>query len=121
VVWNPGKLFRLSLFHNVVALYGVQICTYALPLLTFPYLARVLGPGGWGSVVFSQAIGSVIAIFVEFGFDISASRETSRHRSEPGRLSELISGVLGAKVFLAALCVCGAVFSRRFTPHVAPG
>jgi polysaccharide transporter, PST family len=121
VVWNPGKLFRLSLFHNVVALYGVQICTYALPLLTFPYLARVLGPGGWGSVVFSQAIGSVIAIFVEFGFDISASRETSRHRHEPARLSELISGVLGAKVFLAALCVCGAVFSRRFTHHVAPG
>ena len=105
---------------NVLALYGVQICTYALPLVTFPYLARVLGPSGWGSVVFAQAIGSVIAIFVEYGFDISASRETSRHRDEPKRLSELISGVLGAKLVLSVLCVCGAVFSRRFTHHVAP-
>jgi PST family polysaccharide transporter len=104
----------------VIALYGVQICTYALPLITFPYLARVLGPSGWGSVVFAQVIGAVIAIFVEYGFDISASRETSRHRNEPGLLSELISGVLGAKVLLAALCICGAVFSRRFTHHVAP-
>jgi PST family polysaccharide transporter len=104
----------------VIALYGVQICTYALPLITFPYLARVLGPSGWGSVVFAQAIGAVIAVFVEYGFDISASRETSRHRNEPGLLSELISGVLGAKVLLAALCICGAVFSRRFTHHVAP-
>jgi PST family polysaccharide transporter len=120
VVWNPGKILRRGLVQNVIALYGVQICTYALPLITFPYLARVLGPSGWGSVVFAQAIGAVIAIFVEYGFDISASRETSRHRNEPGLLSELISGVLGAKVLLAALCICGAVFSRRFTHHVAP-
>jgi PST family polysaccharide transporter len=121
VVWNPRKLLRRGLVQNIFALYGVQICTYALPLITFPYLARVLGPSGWGKVVFAQAIGSVIAIFVEYGFDISASRETSRHRHEPGRLSQLISGVLGAKFLLAALCVCGAVFSRRFTHHVAPG
>jgi polysaccharide transporter, PST family len=120
VVWNPGKLLRRGLVQNVIALYGVQICTYALPLITFPYLARVLGPSGWGSVVFAQAIGAVIAVFVEYGFDISGSRETSRHRNEPGLLSELISGVLGAKVLLAALCICGAVFSRRFTHHVAP-
>ena len=57
VVWNPRKLLRRGLVQNIVALYGVQICTYALPLMTFPYLARVLGPSGWGSVVFAQAIG----------------------------------------------------------------
>ena len=120
MVWHPRKLLHGGLVQNVIALYGVQICTYALPLITFPYLARVLGPSGWGSVVFAQAIGAVIAVFVEYGFDISASRETSRHRNEPGLLSELISGVLGAKVLLAALCICGAVFSRRFTHHIAP-
>jgi polysaccharide transporter, PST family len=117
---NPEKHLSSGIVQNVIALYGVQICTYALPVLTIPYLARVLGPSGWGSVVFAQAIGSVIAIFVEYGFDFSASRETSRHRNEPQRLSELISGVVGAKVLLAALCICGAVLSRRFTYHVAP-
>ena len=114
------KLLRSGLVHNVIALYGVQACTYALPLLTFPYLAHVLGPSGWGVVVFAQAIGDVIASVVEYGFDISASRETSRQRSDPKRLSALISGVLGAKVLLAMVCIAGAVFSRRFTHHVAP-
>jgi PST family polysaccharide transporter len=115
-----GKLLRNSFVHNVIALYGVQACTYALPLLTFPYLARVLGPSGWGVVVFAQAIGVVIASVVEYGFDISASRETSRQRDDPQRLSALISGVLGAKSLLALVCVAGALFSRRFTHHVAP-
>jgi PST family polysaccharide transporter len=111
---------RRSFIHNVVALYGVQACTYALPLLTFPYLARVLGPSGWGVVVFAQAIGDVIASVVEYGFDISASRETSRHRDDPQRLSALISGVLGAKSLLAIACIAAAIFSRRFTHHIAP-
>jgi O-antigen/teichoic acid export membrane protein len=95
---DARKMRRRGFIHNVLALYGVQACTYALPLLTFPYLARVLGPSGWGVVVFAQAIGDVTACVVEYGFDISASRETSRHRDEPERLSALISGVLGAKV-----------------------
>jgi PST family polysaccharide transporter len=116
----PKKLFHSGFVHNVIALYGVQAVTYALPLLTFPYLARVLGPSGWGIVLFAQAIGAVIASVVEYGFDISASRETSRQRHEPQRLSELISGVLGAKSLLAMVCVAAAVFSRRFTHHVAP-
>jgi polysaccharide transporter, PST family len=122
---SPSKfslrsLLSSSFVHNVVALYGVQACTYALPLLTFPYLAHVLGPSGWGVVVFAAAIGDVIACVVEYGFDISASRETSRRRNEPQQLSALISGVLGAKSLLAMVCIAGALFSRRFTHHVAP-
>jgi polysaccharide transporter, PST family len=116
----PRKRLRSVFLHNVIALYGVQACTYALPLLTFPYLAHVLGPSGWGAVVFAQAIGVVIASVVEYGFDISASRETSRHRNEPKRLSALISGVLGAKTLLSVVCIAGALSSRRFTHHVAP-
>jgi PST family polysaccharide transporter len=73
-----------------------------------------------GIVVFAQAIGAVIASVVEYGFDISASRQTSQHRHEPQTLSELISGVLGAKSLLAVLCLAGALFSRRFTHHIAP-
>ena len=117
---SPKKLLRSGFVHNVIALYGVQACTYALPLLTFPYLAHVLGPSGWGVVVFAQAIGDVIASVVEYGFDISASRETSRERDHPEKLSALISGVLGAKTILALVCVAGAVLSRPLTHHVAP-
>src|SRR6201996_4745934 len=118
--FNPRKLLRNGFLHNVIALYGVQACTYALPLLTFPYLARVLGPSGWGAVVFAQAIGIVITCVVEYGFDISAARETSLHREDRGRLSELVSGVLAAKTILALVCVAGALFSRRYTYNIAP-
>ena len=57
--FSPKKLLRSDFVHNVIALYGVQACTYALPLLTFPYRAHVLGPSGWGVVRFSQSAGGV--------------------------------------------------------------
>jgi hypothetical protein len=114
------QFLHSRILHSVIALYGVQASTHALPLLTFPYLARVLGPTGWGSVLFAQVIGIVITCVVEYGFDISASRETSIHRDDPDRLSELISGVLGAKAFLAIVCVAATVLSRKFVQNVAP-
>lgn len=114
------KLFRNKILVNVITLYGVQGCTYLLPLITFPYLARVLHPEGWGAVLFAQAIGAFVAIAVEYGFDFSATRETARYEGDKKRLQELIAGVLGAKVVLAAIGVAGALVARPYTLRVAP-
>lgn len=119
VHFNLKKLLPGKVIENVIALYAVQACTYALPLITFPYLARTLGPKGWGAVLFSQAIGALIAIVVEYGFDFSATRETARFRNDKTRLASLIAGVLGAKTLLAALCVAAAVIARPYTLHIA--
>lgn len=118
--FNLGELFRSRILVNIVTLYGVQACTYVLPLITFPYLARVLHPEGWGAVLFSQAIGAMVAIAVEYGFDLSATRETARFSTNKKHLRELVAGVLGAKVALAIVGVACALLVRPFTLRVAP-
>jgi polysaccharide transporter, PST family len=97
-----------------------QGCTYLLPLVTFPYLARVLKPDGWGAVLFSQAIGTVVAICVEYGFDSSVTRETARFPTDKKLLRELIAWVLGAKVVLALAGIAGAMLVRPYILRVAP-
>lgn len=120
MTFEVRKLLRNRILVNVITLYGVQGCTYLLPLITFPYLARVLHPDGWGAVLFAQAIGAIVAILVEYGFDFSATRETARYEGDVKRLRELIAGVLGAKTLLAAIGVAGALLARPLTLHVAP-
>ncbi|MFX9912081.1 oligosaccharide flippase family protein, partial [Acinetobacter baumannii] len=73
-------LLRHGLVQNVLALYGVQIANYLFPLITVPYLARVLGPKGWGMVAFAQAFGQYLMLVVEYGFSLSATREVARSR-----------------------------------------
>lgn len=115
-----GHLLRQKLVRNVITLYAVQACTYVLPVVTFPYLSRVLHPEGWGAVLFAQTIGMIIAIAVEYGFDYSAVRETARYSTDRDRLRTLVAGVLGAKFTLAFAAVLIALAIRPFTLKVAP-
>lgn len=96
-----SKLIRHNLVQNAISLSGVQIASYVIPLVTIPYLARVLGAAGWGLVAFAQAFGSYLALVGEYGFALSGTREIARHRGDLGRLTEVVAGVLGAKVLLA--------------------
>lgn len=74
-----------------------------IPLITYPYLIRVLGKETYGLVVFAQAIVGYLLILVSFGFNISATREISVHRDNKSKLSEIVSSVLIIKGFFFIL------------------
>lgn len=109
-----GNQLHHDLLHNIVALYGVQIANYIFPLIIIPYLARVLGPIGWGTVAMAQAFGQYIALMVEYGFSLSATREVARARNSLNRREELLAGIMGAKVLLAFLAVGIAWVASRW-------
>jgi polysaccharide transporter, PST family len=111
-----SKLFGHTLFQNAISLYGVQAASYIVPLVTIPYLARVLGATGWGLVAFAQAFGSWVALIGEYGFSLSGTREIARYRDEPDRMTEIVAGVLGAKALLAAASIVAAIAAFWLVP-----
>jgi PST family polysaccharide transporter len=104
------------LVRNAASLYGVQICRKLLPLVSVPYLAHVLGPSGWGKVAFVQALGEGIVLVLEFGFNLSATREIARHRESPKTCGDVIAGTLGAQALLSIPAVVGAIIASRYIP-----
>ena len=108
--------FDRSLARNVGSLYGVQFANYLLPLITIPYLTRVLGVATWGLVAFAQAFGAYASIGIEYGFHLSATREVARNRESRDELANLVAGVMGAKVVLAAAAVILALFLESLIP-----
>jgi polysaccharide transporter, PST family len=105
-----------GLARNVLALYGVQFAGYLLPLVTIPYLTRVLGAATWGLVAFSQAFGAYASLVTEYGFDYSATREVAKIRDSKDLLARLVGGVLGAKVLLAVGAIGLAVMAEYWIP-----
>ena len=75
----------------------------AVPLLTLPYLARVLGPGAWGEVAAALALGNLFAAIPAYGFDGSATRAVARHRGDEAALRAVVSGTAGARGLLTVL------------------
>ncbi len=104
-----GRARESTLVRNTMALYGVHLSGLVLPLVTIPYLARVLRPEGWGLVVFAQSFAAWLALLLEFGFYLSATRMIARVRGDRERVAEVVAGVQRAKglLLLALLAAAG--------------
>jgi PST family polysaccharide transporter len=85
---------------NIISLTGIQLVQYLLPLITFPYLTRVLGPSNFGKVAFAVAFIAYFQLLTDYGFNFSATREISIHRDDPERVSRIYSSVMATKTLL---------------------
>jgi PST family polysaccharide transporter len=99
-----GDLVDATLVKNTVSLYAIQFANYLLPLITIPYLVRVLGPVNYGAVAFAQSLIGYFMVFVDYGFDLSATRKISVHRQDPATVSQIAVNTWAAK---GLLCVLG--------------
>ncbi len=109
------------LIYNFFSLTSLQIANYLLPVITFPYLVRVLGVEKFGLISFALAFIAYFTIVVDYGFNITAVKDISLYRNNPERLSKIVSSVLFIKIlllFLSFLIVIGIVFKvEKFFLH----
>jgi len=99
--------WRSGVGKNAASLYTIQFANYILPLITVPYLVRVLGPEYFGLVAFGQGLIAYFVVFVDYGFALSATRKISIERDDMKAVSRTASTVWAAKglICVAALAV----------------
>jgi polysaccharide transporter, PST family len=95
-------VIRHPITQNVFGLYVLQLGTFAVPLITLPYIVRVLHPAEFGLVVFSQGFSFFLALCIDWGFTPDGVRQVAASRDDPAALSDVVRRVLGAQVLLAA-------------------
>lgn len=108
-----------SIKKNLMYLTGAQAIGYILPLLTLPYLSRVLSPGHFGILGLCQAIVQYFMIVTDYGFNITATKEISQNRTDKTKISIIFSSTIAAKIFLLLLSFLGLVVSWMTIKTVA--
>ncbi len=89
------------LMDNFLSLTALQGINYLVPLITFPYLVRVLGVDQFGLFSFVMAIILYAEIMTDYGFNLSATKHIALNREEPEKINEIFSSVIMIKAMMA--------------------
>jgi PST family polysaccharide transporter len=89
------------LINNFLSLAVLQGTNYILPLITFPYLVRVLGPSNFGLIAFSQALINFFVVLTDYGFNLSATKQIAVNRDSKENISSIFSTVFLIKSIFA--------------------
>lgn len=97
-----------SLKKNFVVVLLRNISLLVFPLITFPYLSRVLEPENMGKVNFASALAAYFGIFAALGIPMYGTREIAKVRNDREKASKLANEFF--MINLIALTVVLAVY-----------
>lgn len=92
-----------NVIKNIVMLYGFSIAKIIFPLVTLPYLTRVLSVEAYGTVGYVKSIMTYMQLVIDFGFMLSGTKEIVLKKENSRTLSKAIGDILVARLLLAGI------------------
>lgn len=89
-----------KLLANFGYLSLLQVAGYIFPLITIPYLARVIGVESFGKIAFASAVVVWFQTVADWGFNFTATRDVAKNRDNNEKVSEIFSNVLWSRILL---------------------
>lgn len=106
------------LFYNFLSLVAIQGVNYLLPLITFPYIVRVIGIEKFGLLSFASNIILYFVVLTDYGFNLTATKQISIQKNNPDKLNDIVSSVFQIKIILALFSLIPLVLLILFYPKI---
>lgn len=92
-----------SVKFNAVLNAVKQLVSTIFPIITVPYITRVLGADSYGQVNYANSIVSYFVLLAGMGISTYATREGARIRNDKQRLSKFVNQMFTVNVFACLL------------------
>lgn len=91
---------KSKVMFNTFMLYIMTFAKMAFPLITLPYLTRILSVENYAVVSYVKAAMVYAQIFIDFGFLLSATKDVALLDQDKAQISKIVSNVIAAKMLL---------------------
>jgi len=71
----------------------LQALNYLIPIITMPYLIRVLGIEKYGIITFAYSIISYFIVLTDYGFNLTATRYIAIYKGNQEKINEVVGSV----------------------------
>lgn len=103
-------------FTNFLSLLVLKGGNYIFPLIYLPYLIKTVGVSSFGLISFAEAFMLYFKSVVDYGFDLTATRDIANNRADIYYLRRKMTIVLAVKCFLLILLAIGLFFLVNYSP-----
>ena len=92
---SSSKSLKVNVILNAIK----QCCAIIFPLITFPYVSRILGKEGFGKYSFSSSIVSYFILLAALGINTYAIREGAKIRDNKRKITKFASQIFSINIF----------------------
>jgi PST family polysaccharide transporter len=92
--------------------------SYLVPIITIPYIIRIIGPEKFGLISIAQAASYYLMIIVDFGYSITGVQKISQTQNSNVKQSEAIKNIFFIQIFLCALVFLPLVILLINVPYL---
>ena len=89
-----------TIAENFIYITLLQVFLLVAPLITYPYLVKVLGREVYGMVITAQVLVSYFSIVIDFGSNSIAARYIALRQGNKDLLSDTLSCILSARFYI---------------------
>lgn len=91
------------LIRNFISLSSLQMVTMLLPLITLPYVVRILGYEKFGVIALAASLIAYFQSIVDYSFKVTAVRDIATNRNDSNQVNLIYSRVMTVKAIFLAL------------------
>ncbi|CAH7134213.1 Membrane protein involved in the export of O-antigen, teichoic acid lipoteichoic acids [Vibrio chagasii] len=103
---------------NIIKNFGflslLQIVSLLIPFLIYPYLIRIYGSSLYGEYIYALVISSLFQVVINFGFDLSGTKEISERINKGKDISTVFCAIQAIKFFISILSVLTLILFVKY-------
>ena len=112
---NKGnKSLKLNFIMNAI----LTMSQFIFPLITFPYVSRILLPVGTGKVSFATSLISYFSMFAQLGIPTYGIRACAKVRDNREELTRTVQELLSINIVMNVISYGVLVFALLFIPRL---